>query len=221
MERERLIGIALVIISACGYGSGPLFAKPAYAAGVDWLTLLSWRFLFAAIVSWAWLLIWPNQRRALRNLPRRRVLILVLLGIFFLGNSGTYFAGLQYLDASLSALIVYMYPAIVAVLTIRFGRRLEGRRAWGALALATFGVALAVGGIDPSKPVEPIGLVLMIASPIIYAVWIVLAGRLAGERGRRRGEAPAAIPPHDSELADESRDAAPTAAIMLTATAVA
>ena len=65
------------------------------------------------------------------------MLVLILLGIFFLGNSGTYFAGLQYLDASLSALIVYMYPAIVAVLTIRFGRRLEGRRAWGALALAT------------------------------------------------------------------------------------
>jgi len=221
MERERLIGIILVVISACGYGSGPLFAKPAYAAGVDWLTLLAWRFLFAAIVSWAWLLFQPGQRRALRNLPRRRVAILVLLGIFFVGNSGTYFAGLEYLDASLSALIVYMYPAIVAVLTIRFGRRLEGRRAWGALALATFGVVLAVGGIDPSKPVEPIGLVLMISSPIIYAVWIVLAGRLAGERGRRVGESAAAVPPHDSELADESRDAAPTAAVMLTATAVA
>ena len=186
MDRERLIGITLVVISACGYGSGPLFAKPAYAAGVDWLTLLAWRFLFAAIVSWGWLLIWPAQRRALRNLPRRRVLVLILLGVFFVGNSGTYFAGLQYLSASLSALIVYMYPAIVAVLTLRFGRRLEGRRAWGALALATFGVVLAVGGIDPSQPVEPIGLVLMISSPIIYAVWIVLAGT-----ARRRALAPA------------------------------
>jgi drug/metabolite transporter (DMT)-like permease len=221
MERERLFGIALVVISACGYGSGPLFAKPAYAAGVDWLTLLAWRFLFAAVVSWAWLLIWPQQRRVLRRLPRRRILVLILLGIFFVGNSGTYFAGLEYLDASLSALIVYMYPAIVAVLTLRFGRRLEGRRAWGALALASLGVVLAVGGIDPNKPVEPIGLVLMISSPIIYAVWIVLAGRLAGERGRRAGDAQTPLPPPDTELADESRDAAPTAAIMLTATAVA
>jgi drug/metabolite transporter (DMT)-like permease len=221
MERERLIGIALVVISACGYGSGPLFAKPAYAAGVDWLTLLAWRFLFAAIVSWAWLLIWPQQRQVLRRLPWRRVLVLILLGIFFVGNSGTYFAGLEYLDASLSALIVYMYPAIVAVLTLRFGRRLEGRRAWGALVLASLGVVLAVGGIDPSKPVEPIGLVLMISSPIIYAVWIVLAGRLAGERGRRAGDAETPLPPPDTELADESRSAAPTAAIMLSATAVA
>ena len=44
-----------------------------------WLTLLAWRFLFAAIVSWAWLLIWPGQRRALRRLSRRRVAVLVLL----------------------------------------------------------------------------------------------------------------------------------------------
>lgn len=220
MERERLIGIALVVVSACGYGSGPLFAKPAYAAGVDWLTLLAWRFLFAAVISWAWLLIWPAQRRALRRLSRRRVVILVLLGVFFVGNSGTYFAGLQYVSASLSALIVYMYPAIVAVLTLRFGLRLEGRRAWGALALATMGVALAVGGIDQSNPPQTIGLVLMISSPIIYAVWIVLAGRLAGERGSRSG-ATTAIRPHDSEIADESRDAAPTAAVMLTATALA
>jgi drug/metabolite transporter (DMT)-like permease len=223
MDRERLIGIALVVISACGYGSGPLFAKPAYAAGVDWLTLLAWRFLFAAVLSWGWLLIWPAQRRALRNLSRRRVLVLVLLGVFFVGNSGTYFAGLQYLSASLSALIVYMYPAIVAVLTIRFGRRLEGRRAWGALALATLGVVLAVGGIDQSNPPQPIGLVLMISSPIIYAIWIVLAGRLAGERGGRDRDETATgyAPPHESESTEEARDAAPTAAIMLSATAVA
>jgi drug/metabolite transporter (DMT)-like permease len=108
-------------------------------------------------------------------------------------------------------------------MTIRFGRRLEGRRAWGALALATAGVVLAVGGIDPSDPPETIGLVLMISSPIIYAVWIVLAGRLAGERGAHdRDEAAIGLaPPHESESTEEARDAAPTAAVMLTATAVA
>ena len=94
------------MLSAFGYGSGALFAKPIYASGVDWMVLLAWRFLFAAVVSWAWLLIWPSQRRALRILTRRRVFILVLLGIFFIGNSGTYFAALETVSASLAALIV-------------------------------------------------------------------------------------------------------------------
>lgn len=220
MNRQRALGIVLVVVSACGYGSGPLFAKPAYAAGVDWLTLLAWRFLFAAIVSWAWLLIWPAQRRALRRLSRRRVAVLVLLGFFFVGNSGTYFAGLETVSASLAALIVYLYPALVAVMTLRFGRRLEGRRAWGALALATIGVVLAVGGIDQSQPPPLAGLLVMLSSPFIYAMWIVLAGRLAGERSGDRG---ASTPPHESETAAvaSAPDAAPTAAIMLSATATA
>jgi drug/metabolite transporter (DMT)-like permease len=223
VSRERALGIALVVLSACGYGSGALFAKPIYAADVDWLTLSVWRFTFAAIASWGWLLIWPAQRRALRSLPKRRVFVLILLGVMFIGNSGTYFASLETVPASLSALITYIYPALVAVLAIRFGRRLEGRRPWLALAIATGGVALAIGGIDPSASPPLIGIVLSISSPIIYAVWIVLAARMGGERSTARDEATPA-PPHDSETASDAEhepaEAAPTAAIMITATAV-
>src|SRR5215218_8598889 len=180
--RDRAVGVLLVVISACGFGSGALFAKPIYAAGVDWMTLLAWRFLFAAALSWVWLLAWPNARRTLRNLSRRRLIVLVLLGILYVGNSGTYFAGLETVPASLAALIVYLYPALVAVLSIRFARRLAGRRAWAALGLATLGVALAVGGIDPGTAPPLYGLLLIVASPVIYAVWIILAARLGGER---------------------------------------
>ena len=220
IDRERALGVALVVISACGFGSGALFAKPIYAAGVDWMTLLAWRFLFAAVLSWGWLLIWPEHRRALRRLSGRRVGILVLLGLFYLGNSGTYFAALETVSASLAALIVYLYPALVAVMSIRFARRLEGRRPWGALALATFGVALAVGGIDPQKAPPLLGLLLTIATPVIYAVWIILAARLGGERAQTPQTT--GVPPHDAEVAAETRgtEPAPAAAIMITATAV-
>ena len=209
--------MGLIVISACGFGSGALLAKPIYAAGVDWMTLLAWRFLFAALLSWGWLLLWPAQRRVVRNLSRRRVLVLVLLGVLYTGNSGTYFAGLETVSASLAALIVYLYPAIVAVLSLRFGRRLEGRRAWLALGLATAGVAFAVGGIDPRSAPPLLGILLMVASPLIYAVWIIFAARLGGER------ADDAVPPYDSESAggQDAADAGPTAAIMLSATAFA
>lgn len=220
MDRSRAIGIALVVVSACGFGSGPLFAKPVYEHGIDWITLITWRFIFAAMLSWGWLLIWPAQRRALRAMSRRRVLTLLALGIFYMGNTGTYFAGLETVPASLSALIVYIYPSLVAVLSIRFAHRLHGRRAWIALALATGGVALAVGGIGASHPVPLQGLLLMISSPIIYAVWIILAARFSGER-RRIDDSATVTPPYDSGTTDsEMADSAPTAAVMLTATAI-
>ncbi|HUP82947.1 MAG TPA: DMT family transporter [Candidatus Limnocylindria bacterium] len=228
MDRTRLVGIVLIVISAAGFGSGPFFAKPAYEHGVDWMTLITWRFIFAALLSWGWLLIWPSQRSALRQMSRRRVLTLLALGIFYMGNTGTYFAGLETVPASLSALIVYIYPSIVAVLSIRFAHRLHGRRAWFALGLATAGVALAVGGIDASHPVPLFGLLLMISSPIIYAVWIILAARFSGERGATQKptdeptEEPTNVPPYDSETTPDSEmaDSAPTAAVMLTATAI-
>jgi len=221
MDRTRLVGIALVVVSAAGFGSGALFAKLGiYPNGVDWMTLLSWRFVFAALLSWGWLLLWPGQRRALRSLSRRRVLVLVALGIFYMGNTGTYYAGLETVDASLAALIVYIYPTVVAVISIRFARRLQGRRAWGALALATVGIALALGGINPDHAPPLLGLIVMTGSPLIYAVWIVLAARMSGER--RGGDEAQTAPPHDSETtaAAEPADSAPTAAIMLSATAV-
>lgn len=218
--RDRALGIFLVVISACGFGSGALFAKPIYAAGVDWMTLLAWRFLFAAALSWGWLLLFPAHRRSLLRITRRRLIVLVLLGVLYTGNSGTYFAALETVSASLAALIVYLYPALVAVMSIRFARRLQGRRAWLALAIATTGVALAVGGIDPSNAPPIHGLLLIVASPIIYAVWIILAARLSGERGGD-AEVPLA-PPYDAEAATPNEaEPAPVAAIMLSATAVA
>jgi drug/metabolite transporter (DMT)-like permease len=218
-RRERALGLALVIISACGFGSGPLFAKPIYAAHVDWMTLLAWRFLFAALLSWGWLLLWPANRRSLLRITRRRLVVLVLLGVLYIGNSGTYFAALETVSASLSALIVYLYPALVAVMSIRFANRQDGRRASLALASATAGVALAVGGIDPRQAPTLIGLVLIVASPVFYAVWIILAARLSGERG---GNEPAAAPPYDAEAGSPNEaEPAPAAAIMLSATAAA
>jgi drug/metabolite transporter (DMT)-like permease len=129
--------------------------------------------------------------------------------VMYTGNSGTYFAGLETVSASLAALIVYIYPAIVAVISLQVGHPLHGRRAWGALGLALGGVALAVGNIGEMAGSQVSGLLLVAASPVIYAVWIVLSARLSGEGRAGAG-------------ADAGRGVDPLAAgaLMLTATAL-
>jgi drug/metabolite transporter (DMT)-like permease len=208
MDRRRLFGIVLVLVSACAFGSGGLFAQPVYDTGVGWQTLSAWRFGLGALCAWLWCLAWRERRRGLRLLDRRAVIVAVALGILYTGNSGTYYAGLETVPVSLAALIVYIYPAVVAVLALRYGRRLEGRRAWFALALALVGVALALGGI-PDDELPPItGLVLIVVSPLIYSVWIILSARLAGERREAVGDA-----------GDTGADAAAATALMMTGTA--
>jgi drug/metabolite transporter (DMT)-like permease len=208
MDRRRLTGIALILASAAGFGSGSLFAQPVYGAGVDWLVLSAWRFLFGAGLTWGWLLLSADRRRGLQRLGRRTVIVTIALGLLYVGNSGSYYAGLETVSPSLAALIVFVYPALVAVLSLRFGRRLEGRRAWFALGVALVGVALSLGGIDPSDAPPLGGLLLVIASPVIYSIWIVLAARLSGER--------------EDVVGDEAETGASVAAataLMMTATA--
>ena len=208
MDRRHTVGIALILISACSFGSGGLYAQPVYEQGVGWHVLSAWRFGFGALLAWLWVLAWPDARRGLRLLDRRTALVATGLGVLYTVNSGTYYAGLEDVPVSLASLIVYIYPAIVAVIALRVGRRLEGRRPWFALALALIGVALAVGGI-PEGTMPPAGaLALVVASPIIYSIWIVLSARLAGERRESLGR--------DT---DDGADAAAATALMITATA--
>jgi len=208
VDRARITGIALVVVSAIAFGSGGLFAKPVYAAGVDWLTLMAWRFGIAGGLAWSVLLSRPAARRALTRLPRRTIAATMGLGVLYVGNTATYYAGIQTVPLGLSALIVYLYPPVVAVLALRLGRRLEGRRAWAALGIAVLGVGLAVGGIDTASmpPVE--GLLEIVASPLIYAVWIILAARHSGERRDRVGR-----------QADSGASASAVGAVMLSTTA--
>lgn len=206
------MGLALIVVSAAGFGSGTILSKPIYATGLDWLQLLAWRFTIGGGLAWFWILISPKRRASIRRLGRRPAIAAALLGVWYTGNAGTYYAGLETVPASLAGVLVYLYPAIVAVLSVRFAARLEGRRPWIALGIALVGVILALGGIDLATPPPFAGIALVLASPLIYAGWIVLSARLAGERSDHLA--------HETNGLDQVDDAATASALMITATAV-
>jgi len=206
------VGLALIVISAAGFGSGTVLSKPIYATGLDWLQLLAWRFTIGAGLAWAWILISPTRRASIRRIGKRQAIAAALLGVWYTGNAGTYYAGLETVTASLAGVLVYLYPAIVAVLSVRFATRLTGRRPWIALGIALVGVVLALGGIDLATPPPVAGIALVLASPLIYAGWIILSARLAGERSDHLA--------HETNGLDQVDDASTASALMITATAV-
>jgi drug/metabolite transporter (DMT)-like permease len=212
VDRRRAVGLALIIISAAGFGSGTVLSKPIYATGLDWLQLLAWRFTIGAALAWLWILISPTRRASIRRIGRRQAIAAALLGVWYTGNAGTYYAGLETVPASLAGVLVYLYPAIVAVLSVRFATRLSGRRPWIALGIALVGVVLALGGIDLSTPPPVAGIALVLASPLIYAGWIILSARLAGERSGHLA--------HETNGGNHVDDASTASALMITATAV-
>ncbi|MEP6640260.1 MAG: DMT family transporter [Chloroflexota bacterium] len=214
MDRRRALGIGLVLIAGASFASGSIFATLSYDKGIDWLTLLGWRFVIGASLAWLWVAISPSRRSSVRRLSRRQLLVTLALGAIYTGNAGTYYAGLETIPASLAGVLVYIYPVFVALLSLRFATRLPGRRPWFALVLAMVGVVIALGGVDVNANLPLVGILLIFASAAIYSVWIVLAARLAGERRDRLGsDAP--------EGAPVAGDAAATTAVMMTATAAA
>ncbi len=174
----RAVGIACIAGSAVAFGAMAIFARFAYADGVDTWTLLALRFAIAA----ACLATLARLRR--EPWPRGRDLGVAAMmgGAGYAGQSAAYFSALGFAPAGLVALLLYLHPALVAVLAALFlHERMTGARA-GALALALAGLALtvvpALGGAPGTFPRLPVGIALGLAAASVYAVYIVVGARL-------------------------------------------
>src|SRR5215216_1117712 len=119
-----------------------IFGKLAYDAGVEVGDLLLVRFALAA----ALLLAVAGATGALRGLPRRTMLAGVAMGaIGYAAQSGLYFGALERMDASLLALILYVYPCTVLLAAVALGRERATPRRAVALVVALAGIALVLG----------------------------------------------------------------------------
>lgn len=183
--RRTALGVALILISAAGYGTQAIFARLAYAAGVNVSTLLLLRFLLSIALLWVILLLRGRWRHAWRVLSQPKLgLKLLALGMIFAGNSAAFFTALTYLHIAVVELLLYLYPGLVLILSALFLHERLGRIKILALVLALAGSALTVGppgsvalpGVVGGKVI--LGLVIAASTGLIYASYIVWGTRL-------------------------------------------
>jgi len=167
--RDETRGLALVAFSTIAYGVLPVLGKVAYAAGVKALPLLAWRYVIAALLI-AFLARGPRP-------PLRERLRLWAIGSVFVFNSIAYFRALETIPASVTALVLYTYPVIVALFAALLGvERLTGR-ALLAAAGAFAGCALTASGAPSGAPLALAGVAWALAAAVIYASYIALSSR--------------------------------------------
>ena len=170
MQRERE-GLFLCLISAAGFAAMPIFGRKAFEAGVELTPMLALRFLIAAGMLWALI---GLRRRPLGSL--RGVALGGLLGLFgYSVQAGLYFGSIQRIDVSLASLILYTYPALVTVAAFALGRERASRRKLAALALASGGVALVVGG--GTGTIDWLGAAMAFGCAIFYTGFILGSDR--------------------------------------------
>lgn len=170
----RSTGTLISLAAGAAFGAMAIFAKLAYEQGTTVGTLLSVRFTLAAALFWA-LVLARGVVGELRALPRRDVAAGLALGACgYALQSGCYFTALTRIDASLLSLLLYTFPAIVAVAAVAIGReRLDARRV-AALGLALSGLVFVVAGAGTGG-LEAIGVVLGLGAAIVYSAYILVS----------------------------------------------
>jgi drug/metabolite transporter (DMT)-like permease len=164
---------ALVLFSACCFGSIPILITLATQSGARLVDVLAWRYLIAAIL----LVIVGGGLAPIRGAGRRGLRVLVLAGggqalIAFVSLSA-----LRFIPAATLTFLFYTYPAWVAVISVlRRTERVTGRRI-AALALSLAGIALMVG-TPGAGGLHPLGALLALSSALLYAAYIPMIDQL-------------------------------------------
>lgn len=167
--------------SAVSFGCMAVFAKEAYATGLNVTSLLGARFLVATLVFWAIVALRHRSGRARFAPSRATVQAGLLLGaVGYAAQSGFYFGALTRIDASLVALLLYLHPVLVVLGALATGRETPSRRTWLALGVASTGgmLVLVGGGIGD---VDGIGVGMAIGAAAAYATYILCTDRAASD----------------------------------------
>ena len=182
-------GLLLAVMGSIAFSGKAIIVKLAYRYGVDAVTLIMLRMLFAlpffAIMAW-----WASRGKP--PLTRKD-----WLGVLGLGFTGYYlasfldFAGLAYISASLERLILYLNPTLVMLLgLVLYKRRITGQQLFGMSisycgAALVFGHEIAVQGAgDRSNAAW--GALLVFLSAVSYAIYLVYSGELVKRLGALR-----------------------------------
>lgn len=176
------------VLGAIAFSGKAIIVKLAYRYGVDAVTLIMYRMLFAlplfAIMAW-----WAGRGKPALSMRD-------WLGVVALGFCGYYlssyldFAGLSYISAGLERLILYLNPTLVLALGWLLYRKTASRRQLVGLAISYLGVMLVFGvevmthGAGGSQVWWGASLVFM--SAVSYAIYLVYSAQFVQRIGALR-----------------------------------
>ena len=178
-------GLLLAVAGSIAFSGKAIIVKLAYRHGVDAVTLVMFRMLFALplFILMAW---WAGRGKP----PLTRSDWLGVLGLGFGGyylSSFLDFWGLEYISASLERLILYLNPTLVLVLGWFLFKKRISQRQGVAMAISYSGVMLVFGHeVTLAGPDAVLGAFLVFLSAVAYALYLTYSGQLVQRLGALR-----------------------------------
>lgn len=167
---DKTKGILLTVISSIAFGTMPLFAKLAAKGGLNYFTMLCFRFFVAAVALFIFIKIKGYDLKVNRS----QFGILFFLGV--IGSFGTavfLFNSYNYISTGLSTILHFIYPVAVTILSIIIYKEKINKDKAIALILSIAGIYFLVGKNDASVNVK--GVILALISGLFYSLYIIVA----------------------------------------------
>jgi drug/metabolite transporter (DMT)-like permease len=172
-RRADRVGLAFVVVSAIGFGTLGIFGKLASRHGIPLPELLGLRFGVAAVALWTLALL----HRDVSWMGVRGSLSLLAMGALYVLQATAYFTSLRTIPAAITSILLYVYPVMVTLLARVVVAEPLTRKRLVSLALACAGVLMVVGP-TPTGHLDLGGVLLGLASAVVYSTYILTGGVL-------------------------------------------
>lgn len=182
MMNTNIKGFAYGIITSATFGLIPLFTLPLMAKGMQFDSILFYRFLFASLALTGITVI---KKESLR-IAKKDIPVLILLGFFYTASAMFLFWGYNFMSAGIATTLHFTYPIFVTLVMLLFFREKTSWITLLAICLAISGVArLSIEGGEIQM--SAFGIFIVLLSAVGYALYIITVNksRVRTMTGRR------------------------------------
>ena len=171
ISRNAIIGYPAGIITGITYGLNPLFAVPLMRNGASIESILFFRYGFAVVILGLFLMFTKHSFK----ITAKQAGVLLALGLLYTSSSLLLFGSYNYIASGLATTLIFLYPVLVALIMV-FLRVVPSWPVWLSI-FATFGGVIIMTQNGVSQSINPIGVIMSIASAFAYALFIVIINR--------------------------------------------
>lgn len=170
---NKINGFLYGLLSSASFGLIPLFTIPAMRQGMEFWSILLYRFLFA-MLALAGILLLDKQSFRIR---RKEILPLLWLAFLYDTSAVFLFWGYKFMASGVATTIHFMYPVLTTLIMMLFFREKKSFWRMGAIALAVSGVLFLSQG-DKTGTITGIGIFIVLLSALGYALYLVSVSQM-------------------------------------------
>jgi drug/metabolite transporter (DMT)-like permease len=161
---KKIYGISYALLSSAAFGFMPIFAKIIYNNGSNTLTVLSLRFLIAALMLFVYFLIAKIDFRV----NKTQLILLAIIGFLGYTSTGlTLFYSYNYISVGIATTMHFIYPAVVIILNYLIYKEAFSKNKIIALLVSVTGVYILIG--VKAQGISIGGALLALSSGFTYA----------------------------------------------------